>query len=97
MDLRERHAEIALRLLLAQDDQAADLRPICVGAQLIAPLQLERVDWDVLLELARENRITIRLYDRLQSLGIQPSVAYQEYVCRERVRIHRVIELMRGG
>ncbi len=52
------------------------------------------IKWDVLLNLARENRIVIRLYERLLQLGVKPGEAYEDYVTEERQRIGHTLDLM---
>jgi hypothetical protein len=83
MKLETQYAEFMLRLLLEQDDGSLSGHPI-----------LRDLQWDVLLELARRNRVTTRVHDRLLARGVQPDESYQKAVNEEKVRIGHVIELM---
>lgn len=83
MVLENEYAEIMLRLLLEQDRERLSFLRL-----------LKDVKWDVFLELAQENRVLLRIYDRLVKLGVHPAGPYQKAVNEERERIERTIELM---
>lgn len=81
--LEKQYADMSLKLLLKQDDKSLSDHSL-----------LNNAKWDVLLDVARENRVLIRIYERLVRLGVQPNEMYQQAVNEERKRIGRTIELM---
>src|SRR5207237_9298016 len=56
---------------------------------------VERIDWDTLLPLARNNGVLIRIAERLAEQGIAPPAAFAESVARERQRARDAFTLVR--
>ena len=56
---------------------------------------VERIDWDTLLPLARNNGVLIRLAERLAEQGVAPPAAFAESVARERQRVRDAFTLVR--
>jgi hypothetical protein len=79
----KKYTESILRMLLQGDE--------FVTAQFS---DIEPIDWDFLLSLARDNRVVIRLYDSLLQHGIEPSESYRAYVADEKRRVALLVELM---
>ena len=56
---------------------------------------VERIDWDTLLPLARNNGVLIRIAERLAEQGVAPPAAFAESVARERQRVQDTFTLVR--
>jgi len=81
--LERQYIEVALKLLLNQNDKSLVSHPLLSDGK-----------WDVLLDLAKENRIMLRLSECLVNLHIQPDELFRSAVEAEKERINRTIELM---
>ncbi len=77
----QRHATLALWLLLDQGG---------------SPPPGMTVDWPLLLGLAQQNSVLVRLAEQLERLGLRPPAFFAAAAERERERAHTACSVMRG-
>lgn len=81
--IKKAYTDLAIKLLLNPNDENLD-----------AYFATENIKWNILQDVARENRVFIRVYERLANMNVPLIDTYKKAVREERHRIELATRLM---